>query len=270
MPGKENKGAFVIKMIVTVIAATIIGFGIFAFMNFGNIAKMQAERIGSQTLGVPVTIGSLDISLAEKQVSVGKIAIGNPNGFKRPDALTVDDITVQLESLSKDLIVFKKIAVNSAQITFEANENGTNFSALKKNLPQSSAKEQKTAPAGNQIKVIVRDFQLNGAKIDPAVLMFDAAGIKPIAMPNIRLSGIGEKENGVLAKEAIAQIFNAISTKVNAVAGNAGFLKGLSPDTIKDIGVNPDQIKDTINNVTKNVEDIGDDIGKKVKGLFGN
>jgi hypothetical protein len=262
---KEKNKKMTGKIIFAGIIAAIIVGGAYVAMNMGNIIQGQVEKIASSTLQVPVRMNSLDIKLAEKSVTVNNLTIANPRGFQKPMALEIGSIQIELESASKELVVFKKIAVNDTNITFEANNNGTNFSALKKNLP---AKKADAAPKeGAQTKVIIRDLQINQAQLEPAVLMIDLAQVKPITLPNIRLTHIGTKEQGVLASEAMAQVIAHISTVANKSAANAGFLTGLPDDVLKNMDINSSAIKSITDGLS---EKLGNGISDGLKNMFGN
>lgn len=261
------------KILGILFVTILLGGGIFAYMNLGDFAKAQIEKIGSKTLGVPVTLGGLDIALQDKKVTVGSLKIGNPAGFKKSPVLNVGDIQVQLESVSKELIVFKSIAINNTDINLEVNQNGTNFLAIKNNLP----KKGNAPKSENPVKVIVRDFRFNDAKLNPSLLLVDTGNFSTINVPDIRLRGIGARENGVLAGEAIAQVTQQIVTQINKSAGAAGLLQGLSVDTLKDMGIS--QVNTQVNKVKDEINKqiggelgnaIGGEIDKGLKSLFGN
>lgn len=262
-----NKSALTIGSLAF---ALLFGGGMYVFMNLGSIAKTVSERIASETLGVRVTINKMEISLQEKKVDVRGFEIGNPKGYKRASALTTDHIHIALGDLSKELIEFKDISVKGTNVFVEVSENGTNLNDIKKNLsrkkPAGKAEKAESSEGGEAkkpVKVIIDRLVVGETKLEPSVTLTDSSLVS-ITVPAMTLRDVGRKQNGVLASEAIAQIWSTLSKRFNASAMSAGFLEGLSTDILKDIGVsNLKQIKDSIKGDVDALKD-------GVKSLFGN
>ncbi len=236
----------------------LVGGAVYLYVNMDSIAKQITEKVASDALGVPVTLGRMDISLEEKTVIVSNISIANPRGYKNSNAITVKKVEVAGESFSKELLTFSRIIVDGTNVNLEVGANGTNLNDLKNNT--SSKSSAKPAPKGTDIKVIVKKFSLTGAQLNPSVTLLDG-DLAKVTVPDINLSGIGQKENGIIAEEAIAQIMDAVLQRFNSSAGGAGFLKGVSIDAIKDIGSKQvDDIKDKLNKELNNI--------KGLKGMF--
>jgi len=83
-----------IYLIATVLAVTVLGGGIYVYMNLGNISKMIAENVASEALGVKVSIGEIDVSVKDKLVTVTDIRVRNPRGYKKPNIMTVRPIFI--------------------------------------------------------------------------------------------------------------------------------------------------------------------------------
>jgi len=255
----------------SIAVALIFGGGVYLFMNFGSIAKNVTERVASDTLGVKVSIASLDVSLADKSASVKGLRIGNPDGFSKPHAMSIDNISVALNSVSRELLSFKDIEVGDTKVFLEVKEGGTNLQAIKdgmKTAPSEPKAEPKAEGEAAPLKVIIDRFALTNAQLHPSVTLLSEQDLKPIVVPDIILTGIGQKENGVLAREAIAQIWSQVAKTMNRAAGNAGFLQGLSADALKDMGLSQvEQIKDRVKGeISGGVEKITGGL----KSLLGN
>jgi len=260
MSGKKKSK---VKIIIGLISIVFLAAVVFVALNFSSIAKTTAERIATKTLGVDVKIGALDLNLAEKSIEVRDLTIDNPKGFKKPRALELGLIRITADELGKEKLVFKEVIVSDTNILFEVKGDGaSNLTTIKNGIKTSPKSEEKASDAA-PIKVIVRDFQLNKASLEPAVALVKK-DLPTVTMPNIRLRGIGEKENGVLAREAIAQIFKKISDVAVKESAKSGFLEGVSKDKLKDLGVSSSVIDSIGGDGEKAVEEIGN----KVKNLF--
>ena len=241
--------------------AMMFGGGVYLMMNFGTLAQQMAERIASKTLGVSVSIGSVDIDFQDKAVTVSKVKVGNPAGYSGSHAATIEKIYMKADKLSQVLLRFNDVAVSGSEVYLEVKENGTNLTDIKKTVDSKAAKGDQAA---KQIKVIIEKMRIEKMRVIPSVLLAAGLEIEPIVVPDIILTGIGVKENGVLASEAIGQIWADIVSRVNRSASQAGYYEGLSPEALEDMGATQlQQIKGQIS------EEV-DKIGEGIKGLFGN
>jgi hypothetical protein len=230
-------------IVTGLILAVVLGGGIFSFLNFGSYAKILTERIASRTLNVAVSIGSLDVVIREKTVLLKDLRIGNPAGYKTPYAAKIDTITLKAHTLSEALLRFSDIRVTGAEMFLEVHPAGTNLTDIKK---QVNAKAAAGDQAARQIKVIIENLRMEKLKVIPSILIA-GKNLTPIVMPDIILRDIGVRENGVLAQDAIGQIWADTVRRVSQEANQAGLLEGLSDQALKDIGATRmQQIRDQV------------------------
>lgn len=246
----------------SVALALLFGGGIFLYLNLGSIAERLAENVASRTLGVNVGIGRVDISLQDMKIDVHNITIANPDGYQKPHALTVQKVSIQAEEITQELLNFSNAQLSGMQVYLEVKPDRTNLSDIRNNIaiPQTTG-AQDTGTATT--KVIVQSFLADQGKIHPSVTLIEGQDLEPVNIPDIRLTGIGEKENGVLAQEAIAQIWRAVSGEVIRAANQQGFLQGLDIDALRDAGISRiDSIKDEVRNKV-------DDAVGRLRGVLG-
>lgn len=223
--------------VVALILLLVLGAGLYVYMNLSNIAKNMTEDIASEALGVPVSIGSMTVDVPSRTVKVENLEIDNPDGFKKPHALKVKSISITASKLSRELLVFENINVSGTEAYAAVTSAGTNFSKIRENVAANSKKKpQNTAEPEEKVKVIIKDLTIAESTLTPALLLEDV-DVGSIKVSAIEMSGIGEKENGVLAKEAIAQIWAEVSDKFNTSAAKAGMLRGLSSAVLTTLGV---------------------------------
>lgn len=253
-----TKSALTIGSLAT---ALLFGGGLYLYMNFGSIAKNMAERIATQTLGVEVDIGVISVSLKEKRIEARKIEIANPPGYKNAKALTIGSISIQAETLSQELLNFSNAVMKDLHVNLEVTPQGTNLTDIRNNIKVPGREAQAAEDQKTITKVILREFMAEGGTITPQIAMLETRPA-PINIPPIRLSGIGEAEGGVLAEQAVAQIFRAVANESIEAAHEQNLLDGLNGDVLKDIGVGRiEQIKETIKDETGAIQE-------RVKGLF--
>jgi len=222
----------------------ILGGGIYVLTQINALAKPLVEDIASDVLGVDVAIGEMDIRLKERKVFVRNIEIDNPDGFSKPHVMTIEDVTVSLDAIAQDSVDINDVTVQGSDIYLEVTPQGTNLSRLQKNIQESKGE----GPVEDAIRVIVKRFALNNATVHPSVTLVSSRDVKPLDLPPIVLTDIGTKENGVQARDAVAQIMQPILRRVIEQAGDAGYYEGLSPEALKEMGLSEfDQIKTQIN-----------------------
>lgn len=250
----------VILTVSSVAVAAAFGGGVYLMMNFGSIAKNMTERVASETLGVKVSVGRIDVSFQDKAVTVSGVKVGNPAGYEGAHAATIEQIYLKADTLSDVLLRFNDVAVKGSEVYLEVHQNATNLTDIKKTVNAKAAKGDRAA---EQIKVIIENMRIEKMRVNPKVLLIGAANIEPITVPDIVLTGIGVKENGVLASEALGQIWADIAQRVSREANKQGFYEGLSPEALEDVGVTQiQQFKDQLS------DDV-DTLKKDLKGLLG-
>ncbi len=259
----KKKSSLLLSLLAGVVGLFVIG-GVLLYLNLGSVAKALSEKIGSETLGVKVSMAAMDISLQDKKVEVKGLKIGNPPGYKNAESMSVDLIRVVGESFSKELLVFDEITVSGTTINMEVVEKGTNLSDLKKNIKPKASAEEKTE-AGEPIKVIIRKLTIDDATLNPAVMII-SQDMKPVTMPDIILTGIGQKTNGVLISEAVAQVLDKVTKTATQAASQQGMLQGMDDAALKEIGAQMDMGKSLLDNAKKDLDGLKDGL----KGLFGN
>lgn len=239
----EKKSRAVIAGVL--IAAVVIG-AIALVMNVGSLAKISVEKVASHTLGAPVSIDDLAISLQEKQIRVTGVKVGNPAGYKQPYAAVVEDIVIAAEDIGQDLLVFNEIKVTGTMLNLEVAEGGTNFTTLRENARAHAGAAQQQDGA----KLIIRSLIVEKAVLNPGIILTGTAP-QPITLPDIRIRGIGEETNGVTAPQAIAEVVNYVVRVAVTASLQEGFLRGMSPESLRlvqeQLGIPPgfvDQIRD--------------------------
>jgi uncharacterized protein involved in outer membrane biogenesis len=106
------------------------------------------------------------------------VTIGNPEGYKTPQAISVGSTTLTLKpgSLLSDKIVIQQIEVIAPEITLEGGLSGNNLQQIQANLEKTTGGSDTTkatnAPAAKQAskKLQVDSFTITGAKLHIALL----------------------------------------------------------------------------------------------------
>lgn len=211
------------KRILGIALATTIVAGGYLYLNAGSLITKTAERIASDALGVNVNIGSIHVSLADKNVTVSTLHVGNPPGYSKPYAMTADKILIGLNTASKKIIDFKDIQVKGSVVNFEVNEHGVNLNDLKR---LANRKEQKESVGSEQVRVIIQHMVIDSSTINPTITLLKR-DIPAIHLPPVKFSNIG-KGGGLDANDAIVQVMGKYLTSVENAARSEGLMNGLA------------------------------------------
>ena len=246
-----------------IIGFVLIGGGAFAYLNFANFAKQSMEKIASHALGVPVKISRLSMSLENKSVTVSGIRISNPPGYKSKNAVEFGSVSVALRNIPEnaDLVHLAAVEVSNTIVNLEVGKGSTNLQDLQKGMAKKP-KSQKEKSAIKQPKIILDRFHIDRSQLNPSVTLLGGE-LSPVNVPPVTLKGIGKKEKGVLAKEAIIQVVQQYIGVASKQAEKSGYLQGVSTGAIDNV---KQEIDKEIDNVTDAINDLGDNLG----GLFGN
>lgn len=265
---QKKKAGFIMPVIVVIMSVLVVG-GIIVYMNYTNFAKMAVEKMATRTLGVDVAITDLVIDVPNMRVDVSGLHIANPQGYENPHAMVVDAITIDLKEFKGQLVTFEYVAVTGTKLNLEVTQNGTNLTAIRNNMNRKAtatdASAQKTdTPAKEPMKVIIDQLLINNATLHPSSVL--AGGeMASVVLPDILLKGIGRKENGVLASEAMAQILDYVTRVAIDSAAKSGFLTGMNTESLKAL---QGSLGLSAGFVDKAKEDLKE-LGNGLKGLLG-
>ncbi len=223
---------FILLLILIAVAATVV------VMNLGRIVKSGVEVYGPRITKVSVTVDQVNIGLLTASAEVKNLVVGNPSGYKSPQAISVGDVSVGVDpsTIFSDKIVVRSINIQYPQITFEGSLGGNNLSAILANV-DSTSKTGGTAttnasvpsgPANPSRKFEVDDLVITGAKVSGSLNLFGReVGINELPLPDIHLSNLGTGPDGITAADLTSRVFHAITTAtITAVTSKATGLEG--------------------------------------------
>jgi uncharacterized protein involved in outer membrane biogenesis len=244
---KKVLGIIILGGIALVILAVV------AVFYLGPIVKAGVEKVGSQVAKVPVKLDGATISVFSGNGELKGFVLGNPEGFKSPEAVKVGTVAISLvpKSVTSSKVIVRSIRVEAPEITYEAGLGGSNIGKILENM-QSTDKQEKSGAAKSSSKALqVDDFVITGGKIHAtATVLGGMSGT--LALPEIHLLNLGQGPEGVTAAELSSKVFAAITeAAAKTVAANAGNLGKIANDAIKGVGGSPqDQVKKLESGIT--------------------
>ena len=261
---------WVVVLIVVLLVALIVGFSLFG----AGMIKTTVEKVASSTLGVPVTVKSIDLSILSGKVGIKGLVVNNAPGYANPTLLELGDgvVSLDIHSLMSDTIKIQLIKLDDTKMTIEQKGMTNNLNEILDKLPKG---EKEAAPApkteGAGKKLTVTKLEITGTNVNVKLLPIpgksDTVSMKldPIVMENL---GTDSK---LSVAALVAKVMSVLATGI--AKQGAGILPD---DMVKDIGSTLGKTADlgmgAVKEGQKTLEQTGD-IGKGavegIKGLFG-
>ncbi len=212
----------------------VAGIAVFFLLsNLDGIVKGALENIGSELLGVPVTVASVEIELKTGSGRISGLTIANPAGFSKENAFQMDVIKlgINLRSLKKQPLIINELSIVQPVVRLEAKaDTSSNLQTLLDNIHKNSAKADKKAadeqgdseatPAGEPRRIAFGKLVISGVTVHA-----DVAGQKPqtVVIPDISRENVG-KDKGLTPGKIGELILGDIITK----AIEAALMKSLT------------------------------------------
>ena len=266
------------------VSIIIIAAGVFLWSSLDKIVEAAIEKYGSQATQTKVEVGGVNIkqALTSGEGSISNIKVGNPKGFEHKQIFTLGSTTVGIdpETVTKKVIVVKKIIVSAPHVFYEINDKGvSNLDELKKNVEQATASlkgsgSEKSAESSEEVKLIVRKLVIDKGEIDAKVA---ALGGKKLSanLPRIELNNLGQDTGGATPATIAEKVIKVLITKIYPEIAKLGLKQylGISAEDAKA------QLQEKADAAKKQLEDkakgalggsgVQDQVGDKLKGLFG-
>lgn len=258
------------KKVLLITGAVILILIVVLMLSLGQIIKAGITTAGPKLAGVPIQLKSVAINPLTGLVRIQGLVIGNPEGFNTPSAMELNDfqLKIKMSSLFSEAIEIEKILIDAPQITYEKSLRSSNLSTLQANLtPKEAAAKPEAAPASGKKKaaakkVIIDDFQLNGAKVNMTITALGGKTMT-LPLPDIHMKDIGKKSNGASPAEVVSEVFNSITKAVGEAVSAGGEMAGKA---LKDVS---GAATDAAKGATDAAKGAVDSVKKGLGGLFG-
>ena len=223
------------KIISLMILLVIVGAVLVIF----SPAKMIRKGItayGPKVTKTTIELSEIDVSWFSGRGTIKGLNLGNPEGYKADSAMEIPVATIAIRptTVFKEKLVIKTIELEGPHITYEGQLSGSNLSKIQENIDEfvqkvkglagKSDEETEGQPSGGK-KLQVDEIIVRNAKVKIALTVLGGKGAN-VTLPEIRLSGLGQGEEGVTGPEVLKAVWNAIvkatTEKVTGVAGGIG------------------------------------------------
>lgn len=221
---------FVLSVIVLVIVA-VAGVVIYGNTWVRSTIEAQASRLAN----TEVKLGSFHVK-GLGSAEINQFSIANPKGFSDAKALTLGNVSVQIDpsSLLSDTIVIKELSFSAPELQYEITKAGTNIGKLADTVAAATGDNkndevatQQTSAGKNKKQLIIENLFVRDGKVNIASDILPQVNNMQVEMPEIHLTNIGKEGEGVsyaqvasILMQAVLQ--NATAASVNALPSAAG------------------------------------------------
>ena len=215
----------VVAVLAVLIVVTVIGAGIF----LDSIAKNSLETVGSKIARVSIKVDAVNLSLLNGSARVKGIVVGNPEGYKTPQAISIGSADAGVNPLSffSDKIVVRSVLIETADVTFEGGLGGNNLSKIMDNV-NAIAKNGGPASTNTTVKaanVPGRRFEVDDLLITGAMVHVSLTGMggkeTTLPLPDIHLTNLGKNGAGITVTDLTRRVLGAITTATVKVVASA-------------------------------------------------
>jgi uncharacterized protein involved in outer membrane biogenesis len=257
-------------VVVIIIIVLIVGIS-----NLGPIIKSAVNTYGPKITKTEVRLSDVGVSLLSGEVKLKDFYLGNPKGFKSPQAMSVGSIYVNVDekSLTGDTIIIDKIEVVGPEITYEKAKGTDNFKTILNNVSGAAATDKTTEKKpgkeeGDGKKMLIRNVIVRDGKVNLAMSILGGKVVSA-PLPDIHLQNLGKENGGASPAEVFKELFAALYGKITSSAVTDTLNQGL-----KELGASIESV--VTEGAKKQMETVGEDAKKEVKsitdkakGLFG-
>lgn len=234
----------IVRILVVAVLLVVVAL-VAGFFFIGTIIKTGVEKVGPVVTKVPVKLDSANISVFSGSGELKGFVLGNPEGFKTPEAIKVGTMSLSISPMSVlgDKLVVRSIKVLGPEISYETGLTGSNLGKILDNMggekpageqppgekPPGEKPPVESKPSsgekGAQKKLQVDEFIISGAKVHASAPL---VGAYVVSVPEIKLTNLGQGPEGITATELGNRVMSALlAATTKAVAEGAKSGKGL-------------------------------------------
>jgi hypothetical protein len=221
----------IVLTLVAVVIVAIVGAVVIVSLSLNGIIKKGVEAYGPQILKVSIKLNSVSCSPFSGSGEIRGLVIGNPEGFKTPQAIKAERIQLSIvpsSAFSKPIHI-RQLVVEAPDITMEGDVNSSNLTKIQENVEAAVPSDP-----NNPTRLIIDDLKITGGKIHLSMTLLGGKAMT-VPLPDISRKDIGKDTGGVTVKELSLLIAGDMMGQVAGAATKAiGDLgKGLTDETGK-------------------------------------
>jgi uncharacterized protein involved in outer membrane biogenesis len=245
----------IVLVVVALIIVTVIVIGVY----LGQIVKKVVNTYGPQLTQTTVSVDTVTLSLLTGSASLKGLVVGNPQGYKSANAISVGQVAVGVDPMTvfANKVVVRSIRLESPAITFEGGVmSGNNLSQILDNVNSSGSKSgpvstNAATASASQKKLEVDDLVISGAKADVLITSPVQREVN-VTLPDIHLTDLGKGDQGITGADLTRQVLSAITTATLEAVSKQALNLDQNAATLKQAGQGAkQQLGNDLNNLLK-------------------
>jgi hypothetical protein len=214
---------------VAVLATALAGIALWVYLSLDHLVKRAIEHYGSEILQATVSVDRVKLAPVDGTGELRSLVIGNPKGFRSPRAATVGTIELQVDpaTVTKDVVLVKRVVVLSPSITYEPGSRGSNFDAFQRNVERYVGTDRQAAKSSGGRKLIVERLTIKGARVTYAPQVASGKATLSFNLPDIQLANVGKSRGGVTPGELAKIVVDALVARMADAMGRAAIQRGI-------------------------------------------
>jgi hypothetical protein len=188
-----------------------------AFILVGNtLIKRGIEAAGTKTLGVPVTVKDIDLSILKGRVKIEGLVVKNPQGYANETLLELGEGVVNLDigSLFGDTIKIELIKLDGTKLTLEQKGLTSNLKEILDKLPKEEKPQEKPATKEKGKNLNITKLEITNTTVKVKLIPIPGkADTIPMNIDTITMTDLGTEKKinmGIL----VAKVLGAIATGI--------------------------------------------------------
>ena len=215
------------KILVTVALVLVVVLAGGAWWLYRSLDSVVASAIrgyGPEITGVTVKLQGVKIQAAQGIAAINGLQLGNPPGFKTPQALALGSIAMELDvaSLTKDVVLIRSVVIDQPFVTYENQSGGSNLEVIQRHIEAyivaktGAANDDKAGK--KEKKFIIDQLTIRGAKAAVSAEWLQGKTVD-VSLPDLRLADIGKKTGGATGGEVAKLVLDAMTQSIKAAPG---------------------------------------------------
>ncbi|PWN07301.1 AsmA family protein [Rhodohalobacter mucosus] len=195
----------------------LIAAAITLIMSVNLIVKSGIEEVGSEMTGTAVTVERVSISPFSGSGQISGFRVANPDGFSQPDAMVIDDFSIELDlfSLFSDEIVIHEVLINGPSVYVEQKVPENNINEIMSHMRDVPSGEASDA------SIVIERFVMTGGSVE---LYTEIAGEQTarVEINDIELNDLGRGGGSQAAEDVIREIAERVAGESLRGAARSG------------------------------------------------
>ena len=222
---------------VAIVLILVLAGGVWWFSHsLDSLVASAIRTFGPEITGVSIRLDGVTIEAMDGRAALHGLVVGNPPGFSTDHALSLGEIsmTIDLDSLTRDVIVIKQVSIVKPDVTYELGPGGSNLDTIQRNVDryvtQHGGANEHTERNGGK-KLVIEDLYIKNATAHVSTAVMHSSGMS-VPVPDLHLRDIGKRSGGATAGEVVKQVLGALTHGVTRTIASRGL--GGTIDTLKE------------------------------------